>query len=365
MRFALFQEADFAPGRERERYKEMLVEACFAEEMGFDIYGLSEQHFNPTVATVSAPDALFGYLAGKTERIRFRFASAVLLAFNHPIRVAERVATLDVLSDGRVELGTARSNNPYTLEAFEVDPNQTRAQWAESLKIIIAALTNDPFEYSGEIWKIPPRTLTPKAVQKPHPPIYVAATSVDTHRIAGRMGLGVMCGNSLPGGWDYVQACHDAYEEGFAELSATGGTVTHELGCFVATAHCAKTVEQAKREAAEGAFRFVDLMIDWYGNLAQTSPDYAYLSRISEVIEHNRDLDHLIARSPYVSIGDPEFWIERLKRLEGMGVTEMLLRIDGLTHESHMKAIELFGTQVFPEVRRPEIHPQPLEEEQT
>jgi alkanesulfonate monooxygenase SsuD/methylene tetrahydromethanopterin reductase-like flavin-dependent oxidoreductase (luciferase family) len=351
MRFALFQEADFAPGRERERYKEMLVEACFAEEMGFDVYGVSEQHFNETVATVSAPDAIFGYLCGKTERIRFRFASAVMLAFNHPLRIAERVATIDVLSDGRVELGTARSNNPYTLEAFQVDPSTTRAQWAESLKIVIEALSNDPFEFDGEIWKIPPRTLTPKVVQKPHPPIYVAATSIETHGIAGRMGLGVMCGNSLPGGFDYVAACVDAYEKGFESLEAVGGRVTHELGCFVATAHVAETGEQAKSEAAEGAFRFVDLMIDWYGNLAQTSPDYAYLSRISEVIEHRRDLDHLIERSPYISIGDVDFWIARLKLLEEMGVTEMLLRIDGLTHEHHMKAIELFGTRVFPAVR--------------
>lgn len=351
MRFALFQEADFAPGRERERYKEMLVEARFAEEMGFDVYGVSEQHFNRTVATVSAPDAIFGYLAGKTERIRFRFASAVLLAFNHPLRVAERVATVDVLTDGRVELGTARSNNPYTLEAFQVDPRETRSQWAESLRIVLGALANDPFEFEGEIWKIPSRTVTPRPVQTPHPPTYVAATSVDTHRIAGGLGLGVMCGNSLPGGWEYVEACREAYDAGWAEVSPIGGATVRELGCFVATAHCAESGEEARREAAEGAFRFVDLMIDWYGNLARTSPDYAYLSRISEVIDRRRDLEHLIDRSPYISIGDPDFWIERLERLRRLGVTEMLLRVDGLTHEAHMKAIELFGTRVFPAVR--------------
>ena len=350
MRFAVLQEADFAPGQERQRYREMIEEAALIEEMGFHVYGLSEQHFNETVATVSSPEVFLGYLAARTTKIRLRWTSAVLLSFNHPIRVAERLTTLDVLSEGRAELATARSNNPYTLEGFQVDATETRAQWTESLEIIVKALTEDPFEYHGEIWDIPPRKLTPRGVQQPHPPILAAATSLETHRIAGGLGLGVMCGNSLPGGWDYVQACAEAYRGAIAEAKPLAGAITDSMSCFVATAHCAETSEQAKEEAAEAAFRFVDLMIDWYGNLSTTSPDYAYLGRIVEVAERNRDLDYLIDRSPYISIGDPDFLVERFRALERMGVDEMLLRIDGMTHEQHMRSIELLGKHVLPEL---------------
>jgi alkanesulfonate monooxygenase SsuD/methylene tetrahydromethanopterin reductase-like flavin-dependent oxidoreductase (luciferase family) len=170
MRFALIQEWDLPPGTDvSQRYDEMLHEAKLAEEMGFDTYCLSEQRFLKDICTVSAPETFLAMVAARTERIRLRVTSAVLLSFNHPIRIAERLTTLDVLSHGRTELGTARSNNRNTLQAFGVDPSNTRAQWGESIDVILAALTQQPFEYHGKIWGIPPRTPIPAAIQKPHP----------------------------------------------------------------------------------------------------------------------------------------------------------------------------------------------------
>src|SRR5688572_18815101 len=100
------------------------------DEAGFDVFGLNEQHFLRDIG-VSASDVVFAFVAARTSRIRLRFMSVLLLTFNHPVRVAERLAMLDVLSEGRAEMSTARSNNLHTLEAFGVQPNETRAQWAE------------------------------------------------------------------------------------------------------------------------------------------------------------------------------------------------------------------------------------------
>src|SRR5579871_4868787 len=164
MRFVLLQEFDVPGGGPPPpaRYHEAVLEAQRAEELGWHTVAVSEQHFNRTLSTGSAPESYLGYLAARTEHVRLRFASVVALPFNHPIRVAERVATLDVLSNGRIELGTARSNNPTTLKAFGVDPADTRAMAGETVEVILKALTQYPFEHHGSAYDIPPTTVNPR-----------------------------------------------------------------------------------------------------------------------------------------------------------------------------------------------------------
>jgi alkanesulfonate monooxygenase SsuD/methylene tetrahydromethanopterin reductase-like flavin-dependent oxidoreductase (luciferase family) len=317
--------------------------------MGFDFYGLAEAHF--TWFGTSAPEVLFGAVATRTNRIRLRSVATVLLAFNHPIRVAERAATLDCLSKGRAEIGTCRSNQLDTLEGFGIDPKQTRLQWSESLEVIVKALTQETFEHHGEIWDIPPRSVLPRPLQRPHPPLSAAATSIDGCRVAGERGLGCMAGNSLGGGWDYVQRCHDVYREAVERAEPLAGQVTNSFASFAIKAHCADTVEQAKAEAGTMALEIVDAVMEMWLKLAPTSPDYAYMSDITVIEDRKHDLDFVIERAPYISIGDPEFFVERCRRLEEIGVDEFILDIDGLTHEQHLRAIELIGKYVIPEFK--------------
>jgi alkanesulfonate monooxygenase SsuD/methylene tetrahydromethanopterin reductase-like flavin-dependent oxidoreductase (luciferase family) len=283
--------------------------------------------------------------------MRLRFASAVLLSFNHPIRIAERLAVLDLLSDGRAELGTARSNNPFTLSGFGVDPKTTRAQWQEAIEIIVQGLSTGTFEYSGEVWTIPERPLVPMPKQRPHPPISVSATSLETHRNAGRLGFSAMSGFGLVG-WDYVQECVNTYKQGIAEAKPPAGVVNDCSSCFVALAHCAPTDAEAKEQAREAAFRFVDVVSGWFHGLSAASPDYEYFKRISEIEERRRDLDHLVERSPYLSIGTPEFLVERFRRLHEMGFDEIIMRVDGMGHDRHVQTIELIGKEVLPQLPR-------------
>lgn len=351
MRFALLHEADDPLGRPLGiRFREMADEAVAAEQAGFDVYALSEQHFLPEVATCSAPEVIFGYVAARTERIRMRFTSAVLLSFNHPIRVAERLATLDQLTDGRAELGTARSNNFHMLEGFGVDPKTTRQQWRESLEVIVKALTEDPFEYHGELWDIPPKHLVPPAVQKPHPPLFVSASSEETHRTAGHLGIGVMTGSSILG-WEWVQRNVDAYWEAAKDVQPLAGQVTHSAAMGIFAAHCADTTEEARREAERACRAFVELNIGeggLYEKLGPTSPDYEYLTHIEEMKQRKGDLDYVIEAAPYIGYGTPDWWHERISRLRDMGYTEVLLRIDGMGHDVNMKAIRNFGRHVIP-----------------
>jgi alkanesulfonate monooxygenase SsuD/methylene tetrahydromethanopterin reductase-like flavin-dependent oxidoreductase (luciferase family) len=356
MRFVLLQEVDVPGGSPPppERYKEAITEALRAEELGWHTIALGEQHFNKTFSTLCAPESVFGYLAARTEVARLRFASVVLLPFNHPIRVAERLATLDVLSDGRIELGTARSNNPTTLKTFGVEAKDTRAIFNETLDVIQHALTEYPFEYHGEIYDIPPTTVNPRPVQLPHPPIHASAASVETHTNAGKRGIGVMTGNSLPGGWAYMEESIAAYREGQRtrtdETVGPGGGVIDCAGALALIAHCAPDNETAREEAAELAHRGLDIVAGWFAGLAKQTTDYAALGPLQEVVERRDDLSFLVDRSPYVSIGDPDFFIERCRQLAEIGYDELIVRVDGMGHEKHMQTIELIGKHVIPAV---------------
>jgi alkanesulfonate monooxygenase SsuD/methylene tetrahydromethanopterin reductase-like flavin-dependent oxidoreductase (luciferase family) len=350
MKIGLVQDGALTAGVSPERRMDELVEeAVLAEEMGFDFYGLAEVHFSE-VLTISSPEILLGLIAGRTSRIKLRTVSTPLLAFNHPIRVAERVATLDLVSHGRMELGTARSNQAHTIEAFGIPVEETRKQYTDSIEVILKALSQETFEHDGPVWKIPERSLFPAPVQSPHPPVFASATSSETHRFAGEQGLGVMSGNSLPGGWAFVQECLDLYRSSWRDAAERGRLTNSTFSSLALRAHCAETTERALAEAGEAAFEMIDLVMSWYSKLAKQSSDYAYLGRFEELKEHQRDLPFMIERAPYLTIGDPDFFVERIERLEEMGVDELILEIDGLGHERHMSAIELIGREVVPRI---------------
>lgn len=350
MRFGLCHEGHTPPGvGHHQRYHEMVDEAVFAEEAGFDFYGISEQHFFPDIATTSAPEGLLSVVASKTSRMRLRFMSAVI-SINHPIRIVERLNTLDILSDGRAELGLARSNNPNTLSAFGISPKVTRMRLQEGLGIIFSALNDGVFRGTGEIWDVPERPVVPAAVQEPHPPVFLSATSNETHRFGAENGIGIMSGNTVLG-WEYLHNNVKTYKSGIADATPLGKVVNDSIATFIATCHCAPTMEEALRPAEPVARLFMDVVMAMYTKLAQQSSDYEYLGQIEVLRDHMHDIPWLMEDNPYFHIGTPDYLIERFKRLQSFGLDELILRIDGMGHESNMKALQMIGEHVIPAFR--------------
>jgi alkanesulfonate monooxygenase SsuD/methylene tetrahydromethanopterin reductase-like flavin-dependent oxidoreductase (luciferase family) len=350
MHFGLLQGAHCPPGvTPRERYLEILDEAVAAEQAGFEFYATAEQHFDPGAGTttIAASEALQGAVAARTSTIRLIWASAVL-SIHHPLRVAETAATLDILTRGRFELGTARSNDLPTLKAFEVDPSTTRDRWQESLTIIANALEHDEVEHAGTFWNIPRTTVSPASVQRPHPPLWYASTSLDGHRVAGSLGLGVISGNSLPGGWDYVREAAETYRGALAEAQPIGGAVNDGLMGFCFAAHVAPTKEQAEREAEAMIATIIETVTRMFTRLAKQSTGYEYMDEIAAIYERKDDLDFIVNRAPYISVGTPELLIERFKLMEDLGYDRVALRIDGMQHETCLRSIRAFGEQVLP-----------------
>jgi alkanesulfonate monooxygenase SsuD/methylene tetrahydromethanopterin reductase-like flavin-dependent oxidoreductase (luciferase family) len=350
MRVGLLQEGEVRDGKSyAQRYREMIDEVVLADALGFSTWGTSEQHFSPPRFTVSAPEVLYAAVASRTRRIKLRVMAAVLLQWNHPILIAERLATLDIVSDGRAEICTARSNNLYTLEAFGVDPSDTVAQWADGMDVLAKALTQEWLEHDGPVWKIPPRELVPRCVTEPHPPVSLAASSVASHTKAGERGIGAICFENYFG-FEYLQACIDGYRDGLTRARPDPLQVNDYMGLYVATAFCAETREEARRIARDVAVEYFQFILDLYIPLGQT-PAYRYLAgTIDALAQRSGDLDFLCTETPAVMIGTPDDFVERLRLLESMGVDEVVMRVDGMPHDDICRALELIGRDVIPAV---------------
>jgi len=162
---------------EQRCVQQALEQIALADRLGFDTVWAVEHHFLTEFAHCSAPEVLLAAASQRTERIRLGHGVVLLpYKFNHPIRVAERIATLDIVSNGRVEFGTGRSSQ-FEQAGFDIDFQASRDMWQESLEMIPRMWTEDPFEHRGRFITVPPRSIVPKPVQRPHPPIWMAATS--------------------------------------------------------------------------------------------------------------------------------------------------------------------------------------------
>ncbi|MCW2839213.1 MAG: luciferase [Aeromicrobium sp.] len=349
MRIGLLQEGDLTGTTVAERYHQMADEVALADTLGFSTWGTSEQHFSPPRFSVSAPEVLYAAIAQRTQQIKFRTMASVMLAWNHPILIAERLATLDIMTNGRAEICTARSNNLQTLATFGVDPADTRAQWEDSMDVLVKALTNDHLEHEGPVWSIPRREIVPRAITTPHPPISVAASSEQSHGNAGERGIGVITFENYFG-FDYLDSCLQTYRKAFDAADHSQVVAPNNYtGLYVATAYCAETREEARRVARDVALGYFEFILDLYIPLAD-NPAYAYLDVIRDLVAHRDDLDWLCDSSPSVMIGDPDDFIQRIRRLEEMGLDEVMLRIDGVGHENIMASLELIGHEVIPVV---------------
>jgi luciferase family oxidoreductase group 1 len=176
----------------QEIYARALDLAQAAESLGFHNVWLAEHHFS-TYGYLSRPAQLATYIAAKTSRVRVGTA-VIVVPLHHPLVVAEEIATLDLVSGGRLDVGLGRGYQHYEFERFGLELDSGRARWEESIDIILRALAGRPFSYEGKLFKIPETTVFPQPLQQPRPPIWITAQSPDSVEAAVRRGFNVLTG---------------------------------------------------------------------------------------------------------------------------------------------------------------------------
>lgn len=367
----------WAEGKERRKFHEALEQAAFADQMGFDTLWFVEHHFLEEAAHSSAPDALLGALTQRTSNCRLGLGVALMPGrINHPIRVAERAAVLDILSDGRLEMGTGRSSSPYQLRAFGVNVADTRAEWEEATRLLPSLWTEEKFSYHGRFFSWDDAiTVVPRPVQRPHPPLWVASTQPDTCALAGSRGLGLLM-PQLNG--------PDGAREGIAHYKAAVAAPSDPIGHFVndqcALFTCAfanDDDDRARVLGGQAALWYLNCLAaiyqnDWAGEPLEAVPDsyryHAELRRkgimsggtlgtgLSRTGSGDQKAADKMIDSGAFCIGSPDQVAAKIDRYRQAGADRIVcvMQLADLGHEDLMRSIELFGREVIPAVRRAE-----------
>ncbi len=198
MKFGIFYEHQLPrpwdEGSEYRLMRDALEQVELADRLGFDVVWEVEHHFLEEYSHSSAPEVFLGACSQRTKDIRLGHGIIQTApGYNHPARTAERVATLDLLSGGRVEFGSGESGSEAELGGFLVDPATKREAWLEGLQVALRCMTETPFSgVDGRFVQMPPRNVVPKPMQKPHPPLWVACSRRDTILLAAEKGIGAL-----------------------------------------------------------------------------------------------------------------------------------------------------------------------------
>ena len=345
---------------EYECYWQALAQIERADRMGFHTVWEVEHHFLTEFSHSSAPEVFLAAVAMRTQRIRIGHGVVLLPhLFNHPIRVAERAAALDIMSNGRLEFGTGRSSL-YEQQAFGIEFEKSRGMWQEALEVIPRMWTEDPFPaYDGQFFSIPERSIIPKPVQKPHPPLWVAATSPETWQLAGKLGLGAL-GLTLFLSVDEVAEQIKIYKTAGRERTPVGKTVTDEVGAFTIV-HCAETdaqaVENGAVDAAMWYLAYAFRVLAARGREAQKIGPYEEFRKahpiIAKVVDGTVTFDDLDAED-MVIVGSPDKCVRKLEKYRRAGIDRVLclMQAGRIPHDRVMQSINLFGEQVIPHLQR-------------
>jgi alkanesulfonate monooxygenase SsuD/methylene tetrahydromethanopterin reductase-like flavin-dependent oxidoreductase (luciferase family) len=355
----------WADGQEQERVNEWLEQAEAYERFGFDYIWVGEHHFMGEYTHMSAPDLYMAAVSQRTNRIRLGSAiTHISTHHNHPARVAERMAWLDLLSNGRWEFGSGPAGihevRPIVYGVpgeIERVTHESGEIWEEGLRQCVRMMTEDPYPgYEGKYLKMPPATVVPRVVQKPHPPLWRSAVRPGAFAHTAQLGCGVLMLAAF--GAEQVRSAVSEYWDGVrAGITPIGVQANPATAVFIHM-HCAKTDEQAHARGRTGV-DFFSWGISHAG--ARVGQSGVHLNReLHAALADGGFADQVRFNfGPTALIGSPETLRERLREIEKTNVDMVVFthQTGETPHEALMESIELVATEVVPEFRdREEVH---------
>jgi alkanesulfonate monooxygenase SsuD/methylene tetrahydromethanopterin reductase-like flavin-dependent oxidoreductase (luciferase family) len=360
MKFGVFYELQlpkpWGPRSERDLYHNALAQLELADRLGYDYAWEVEHHFLEEYSHSPAPEVFLGAASQRTKRIRLGHG-IIQLTTNHPARVAERVAALDLLSDGRVELGLGEGASITELGPFDRSMEEKRAVWEDAVRCVLPMFTREGWEYDGPHFKFPLRNVLPKPLQRPHPPLWVACSQLETIEMAGRRGMGAL-------GFQFLSAeaahawVHAYYNSYVKRRDLLADYETNPNIAIVTYFMCAETDEEARRRA--DGVTFFQFALRYY-NAAQgrERAKPGTVSLWDEYEAWKRANPEAVARALSGGlIGSPETLRRKLRKFETSNIDQVILlnQAGNNTHEHICESLDLFAREVMPEfhAREPE-----------
>ena len=345
MKFDIFYQLPAASTQNvRTRYRELIDESVEADRLGFDTVWLAEVHFAPRFSTMPTPLLLLAAIAERTSRLRLGTA-VNLMPLHHPLRLAEEIATLDVLSDGRVEFGGGRGAFLLNYRGYGVDMITSRALFAENLEFVRRAWAEDRLSFRGEHFNADGIEVIPKPLQKPHPPIRLAANSVDTFVFAGEHGYPIFAGgpvNPIPVLGERLVIYKDA-------LKKAGRSLPQDwlaAALMVQVGRDRTSVRTILEPSLQHYFKSVGEIIEPEGS----SP--AQMAQFKAMQERLRAVPWETVDTTMGIFGDPQYCIDRIAELrERFNFSRLVcwFEVGGQSgHRNLLDSMRLFAEKVMP-----------------
>jgi len=351
MKFGIFYEHQlprpWSEGSEQGLFNEALDQVELADRLGIDAAWEVEHHFLEEYSHSSAPEVFLAACSQRTKRIRLGHGIVLMPpGYNHPARIAERVATLDLVSNGRVEFGTGESSSLAELGGFRVPVAEKREQWREAVEQVCNMMVMDPYPgYEGESFSMPCRNVVPKPVQKPHPPLWVACSNRDTIHMAAKLGIGALTFAFI----DPSEAKHwvdDYYTTLENECTPIGHAINPNIA-MVTGFSCHEDAEEARRRGEDG-FRFFGYALGHHYIFGEHTPGRTDIWKRFEAAR-----DSLPRAGGERGIGTPDQLREHLRKFEDVGVDQVIFIQQGgkNRHEHICESLELFAEKVLPDFK--------------
>ncbi len=353
MKFGIFYELQlprpWGQDSEWRLYQDALAQVEIADRLGYDYAWEVEHHFLEEYSHSPAPEIFLGAASQRTKNIRLGHG-IVQLTTSHPAKVAERIAVLDLLSNGRVEFGMGESASITEIEPFGVTMETKRAVFEDAIRCVIPMFKDGGAEYHGPHFDFPARNVLPKPRQKPHPPLWMACSQLPTIKYAGEHGIGAL-------GFQFVSAdaahawVHSYYNGITKRLNPLADYKLNPNIALVSFFMCAKTDEEAYAKA-DGA-TFFQFCLRFYGqNRGRQRPPPGTLNMWEEYNKWKRDNAEAQMNALRGGlIGSPETLRRKLRKFETSHIDQVILlnQAGRTTHEDICESLDLFAREVMPE----------------
>ena len=349
MEFGLFVEFPSREGTTQAQiFKDSMELIEAAEESGSEGIWLAEYHFDPGRSVLSAPVTVAGAVAARTRRVKIGLAVHVL-PLRNPVQIAEEIATLDHLSNGRLDFGIGRAAFPRIYQGYGFNYAESRDRFDECLEIILKSWADERFSFKGKFYQYDDLCVVPKPLQKPHPPIRIGATSADTFELVGRMGYPIFINPSRVA---TLLDLKPLVAEFHAARKKAGHTGFVDVGLRVPV-YVAETEERAYSEPKESTMfqmqRLINVVTQSIGEAGITAGDdrAAQAERLKAMT-----YDDVLANT--VVYGTPESVVERLQELqEQLGLTQVIYEVNfgcNVPLQHQINAVRLINEKVAPKL---------------
>lgn len=349
MKFGIFYEHQlprpWKEGDELKLFQDALDQVELADRIGIDHAWEVEHHFLEEYSHSSAPEVFLAACSQRTKRIRLGHGIVLMPpGYNHPARVAERIATLDLVSNGRVEFGTGESSAALELGGYRVPVEQKREMWRETTEQCLNMLAMDPYPgFEGQYFSMPCRNLVPKPVQRPHPPVWVACSNRETIKLAARLGIGALTFAFV----DPKEAKQwvDDYYRIFREECVPIGHAVNPNICMVTGFSVHADRDEARKRGLDG-FKFFGYALGHHYIFGEHKPGR---TDIWAAFEQAKDM--MPENAGAAGIGTPAEMRNHLRGFAEAGVDQVAFIQQGgrNRHEHICEALDLFAREVMPE----------------